>query len=235
MFLHKIFKPFIGLLADYRFACSEDAGVHMYGKMKVEILSNATDLGKYRFDQAKREEKRNELLLSDSFVLGFAGRIAPQKNPMFLLDIFKLVKERIPSAKLLVCGDGIMFEEFSQKIETENIKGVVLTGSVASTEDYLSAMDVFLLPSFYEGLPLAAVEAQANGLPCVFSENIPKRTAFSNRTSIVSISHKELWVEKILSIYETEVREQYDGEIENTGFEIKTECEKLSDFYLSLA
>lgn len=233
--LHAMFKPLIRKMATKRFACSQPAGVHMYGKDSFTLLANAIEFQKYRYQEDRRQDKRAEYALENRYIVGFSGRISPPKNPLFLIDVFKRLKEKLPEAAMLICGDGIMMEQVKNKVSDEGVTDVIFTDHVTSTEDYLSAMDVCLFPSLYEGMPMALLEAQANGLPCICSENIPTEAVFGTKTSVISLNEIDSWVEKLVDLSRNSVRCGFEGNPGDTGFDIHCEVNKLKEFYLSFS
>lgn len=189
---------------DY-FACSKAAGEFYYGKRAVEkglvkVIPNAIDLQKYKFNQTIRNNVRKELNIEDKFVIGHIGRMAPPKNQKFLLQIFKEIKKERINSILLMIGNGPLEKEIEAEIKRLNLQGdVILLGVRNDVPNLLMAMDVFLLPSLYEGLPVVCVEAQATGLRCVLSDNITKEVDCGNCEFISLKGTVELWCEKILS------------------------------------
>ncbi|MBQ0072061.1 MAG: glycosyltransferase, partial [Spirochaetales bacterium] len=135
----------------------------------------------------------------DAFVIGHIGRFCAQKNHKFLLDAFRLVAQKNPEARLLLVGEGPLFEEtiaLSKELGIE--EKVLFLGSVKNPEDYYSAMDLFVLPSLYEGLPVVAVEAQTNGLQCLFSTEVTKEAKLLESTDYLALSDgAEVWAKKM--------------------------------------
>ena len=222
--------------ADYLFACSQEAGDWLFGKKatrseRFKVIPNAIDAKKFAFDPSKREKIRSELGLKDSYVLGHVGRMTEPKNHMFLLQVFKSVREKRNNAKLLLIGDG----ELMEKIKAEAgrlgvIDDVLFMGTKSNTYDYYQAMDVFAFPSLWEGLPVTIVEAQSAGLPCYISSNI------SDDVCISSLVHKlpidEGVNEWVYSIINTKINMRFLGrEIQNTDFDIQKATELVSDIY----
>ncbi|MCD8028372.1 MAG: glycosyltransferase [Erysipelotrichaceae bacterium] len=146
----------------------------MFKGKQYQILANAIPAKDYIYSSYKRNKVREELYLQDEFVVGLVARFSVQKNHKFLLDIFyELLKINLNS-KLLLVGDGDLRPKIEEQIDYLNIKDkVILTGVRTDISDLLQAMDVFVMPSLYEGLPLSIVEAQASGLPCYISDKVP--------------------------------------------------------------
>lgn len=162
-----------------RIACSKEAGEFLYGKNmldsgKVIILSNAIDCKKYEFDSQQRNLNRKQLEISNqTIVIGHVGRFVQQKNHEWLLDVFKECCLKSSNLRLLCIGDGVLLEKMKEKAAKLKIEDkVVFMGRRDDVEQLLNAMDIFVLPSHFEGFPVSLVEAYCNGLPCIISDTI---------------------------------------------------------------
>lgn len=203
---HKLLRPILIANATDCFACSEPAARWMYGEnicnnRKYKLVKNGIDLKKYAYNPGIRMEKRKELGISeDALIVGHVGNFVYAKNHLFLLDIFVKVLEKHPGAKLLLAGDGELREEIEQKIDKLSIKdNVLLLGMRNDIPQLLQAMDVFVFPSVYEGLPVALVEAQAAGLPCVISDTIAPESKLTDYLESYSLQMSvDEWAEKTL-------------------------------------
>lgn len=165
------------LATDY-WACSRKAADWLFGpqipKDQIQVMKNAIEVEKYRFDLRKRMQIRDELNLGNDLVLGTAGRLSYSKNQSFLIDAFSQFHRRHPQSKLLILGDGELRKDLEDQIRKSGLEdAVLLLGWKTNVEDYLQAMDIFLLPSRFEGFGIAAVEAAASGLPCIVSDQVP--------------------------------------------------------------
>ena len=165
--------------ATHLIGCGKAAGEWLFGKkafqQKGVALLNGIDLERFSFDPTVREQIRQKHHWENSFVIGHAGHMVPVKNQAFLLRLMPEVMKQKPEAKLVLLGDGAdraVLEQTASELGLS--ESVIFTGNVPNVNEYLSAMDVFAFPSLYEGMPLAIIEAQANGLPCVLSDRIPK-------------------------------------------------------------
>lgn len=179
--LKYILRPFNKVFATDYFACGETAGRWMYGDRcfdagKVTVMPNAIDTEKFAFDPEARITLRNEFgIPQDAFVVGHVGRFMYQKNHSFLIDIFTELQKEEPDARLLLIGEGELMGQIQEKVQRLGIeKSVIFTGPRKDVNKLYSVMDVLCLPSFYEGMPVVAWEAQANGLPCAFSDKVSK-------------------------------------------------------------
>lgn len=160
-------------------ACGRDAGEWLYGKVafskRGKLIFNGIDLDSFAFNASARAEIRERLGLQDAFVIGHVGHLATVKNQSFLLELMPRLLQAEPKAHLLLLGDGTDRPMLAGKIRELGLQEqVTMTGNVDQVGAYMSAMDVFVFPSLYEGMPLALVEAQANGLPCCVSDRIPE-------------------------------------------------------------
>lgn len=201
-----------------------------FGNKKAELIYNAIDTTKFTFDNNVRNQIRDELCIQDKHVYGFAGRIAYQKNPLFLIDIFRKIKEKDDKAILLVCGTGELLNEMKTKASNLGLD-VLFIGNVKNIQDYYQAMDVFVLPSRFEGLGIVLIEAQTSGLPCVASENvIPKEAKITELLDFVPIEKgAEKWAEVCISKFNNsnQNRETFSTIVQNTQFEIRKEAPRL--------
>ena len=175
----KTMRRIILLFATDLIACGRDAGAWLYGKKafarRGTLIFNGIDLEQYAFSPTARRRIRDQLGLQDAFVIGHVGHLAPVKNQSFLLELMPKLLKREPKTHLLLLGDGPDRSTLSERMMSLGLQEhVTMTGNVSEVGDYMSAMDVFAFPSLYEGMPLALVEAQANGLPCCVSDRIPE-------------------------------------------------------------
>lgn len=217
-------------------ACSVAAGAYLFGSRRcsrgwVTILNNAISLDKYRYDAEKRREIRNALGIGEETLLGHVGRFAEQKNHMELLDIFSKLCEQGWNGKLVLLGDGELQNAVEQKAEALNLKDrIIFAGVVTNVNEYMSAMDIFLLPSLFEGLPVVCVEAQAAGLPCLVSTNVTQEIALTDRVKFLDNVNTLEWCEEI---------ERLSGALpdrtERMGmdaYDIERQARRLEEIYL---
>ena len=202
--IKNILRPFSKCYATDYFACSELAGRYLFGNKtfdrgEVKIIHNAIDIDKFRFDEVARKKLRKEFGIKDStIVIGHVGRFVQQKNHTFLVDVFKEYHKKNPDSKLLLVGSGPLEDEIKKKVERLDLEDSVLfLGQRDDINKLYSVMDVFCLPSLYEGLPVVGIEAQATGLPTIFSNRISKEVIVSSYAKIVSIQDTGFCIEKI--------------------------------------
>lgn len=226
--------------ANIYLACSKAAGITVYGKRfvesgKVKVINNAINIEKFKFNNDTRDKFRKELHINNKFVIGHVGRFNEQKNHIFLLKIFFELKKKKPSSQLMLIGDGPLFEYIQNKVKTLGIEdSVMFLGRKENVQDYFQAMDSFILPSLFEGLPVAGVEAQASGLPTIMSNNITKEVGLAKYSYISLNESAEYWASKIISMDRNENRLSSYTEVIKSGFDIRDESKKLENLYLNL-
>lgn len=186
-----ILRPFNRLYATELFACSDYAARWMYGnrlvdESRVYIMPNAVEAGKFEFSEEHRVSVRKELgIADDTFVVGHTGRFAKQKNHAFLIDIFAELKKRRRDSMLLLVGEGRLMPQIRQKCRKLGLEdSVIFTGARTDVYRLYSAMDVFCLPSYYEGMPVVLIEARMNGLPVIASDRVKAEPGYKNISSL---------------------------------------------------
>ncbi len=221
--MHRLFQPMLNALCTKRFACSEQAGKWLYGKKPYEVIINAIRLEDFAYQEKIRERVRRQENLEGSLVIGHIGNLLPVKNHLFMLDIMAELVKRQPACKMIFAGDGVMRKAIEEKCRQLGLeKQVILLGVRTDTAALLQAMDVFLFPSKYEGLPIAMVEAQCSGLPNLVSDVI---TADVDVTPLVNkLSLKlpaSVWAEKILELAADTRKAPEYALFEKKGFDIR--------------
>lgn len=216
------------------FACSKSAGRWMFGENTFQMLNNAIDVKEYEYSSSVDMEVRKELGLGDGIIIGHVGRFNPQKNHEFLIDIFYACMKLDSNIKLMLVGDGAEKDKIQKKVQDMNLQhNVVFTGIRSDVNRLMQAMNVFVFPSLYEGLPVTMIEAQAAGLPCVISDHVPDECVIT----------KDLVTTKKLTKAPTEwaswvlqqallTRENHKEEIIEAGYDISNAAKELEKFYL---
>lgn len=215
--LHKLMKPFFNLLCTHRFACGELAGKWLFDNKPFFIIPNGFETEKFIFNEHYREDIRKELSIEGKFVIGHIGRINDQKNQTFLLDIFTEVAKHNENAILLMVGIGPKLEEIKKIVNKHQYRDrIILYGETTTPEKIYAAMDLFVFPSKYEGLPVTLLEAQINGLPCIISDVITKEAILSKQVKMLSLNDTiETWALNINSVKTVERVKFYVQEQEN--------------------
>lgn len=203
--LHKVCRLFLHRLGTEFYGASRNAGIWMFPEKVVDsgafhVLVSAVDKDKYKFDRAVREEVRAELGLKDRFVIGHIGNFCYVKNYGFLLDVFENVKNREPNACLLLVGDGERYERVKLDVEARKLSSCVkFLGWRKDTERLVQGMDVFLLPSLFEGLSIVSLEAQCAKLACVMSDTVPEETHITDACKYISLKKSAgEWADMVL-------------------------------------
>lgn len=229
-YLAKLIVPYV---ANHYFSCGEVAGKFLYGNKKFEIIRNAIDLEKYKFNNKVREKKRKELKLNNEFVIGHVGRYCYIKNQSFIIDIFNEILKERPNSKLLLIGNGPDEELLRQKVNKLNLNNnVIFLINRSDVDELYQVMDAFVMPSLFEGVPLVAVEAQANGLKCFLSDKISEEVFLTKNIEKISLGQKdEEWKEKILNS-EYERQEEIPEELFQRGYDIKRSMQELIKKYI---
>lgn len=235
--IKRMLRPFAKLFANQYWACSKLAAEWMYGKnavinAKVTIINNAIDIEKFKFNKEKRELLRKEFCLENCFVIGHVGRFMKQKNHEFLIDIFNEVLKQKENARLLLIGDGKLKLQIEEKVKKLGIKSAVMfLGNRNDVADLYNVMDIFVFPSFYEGLGMVVIEAQVNGLPVVTSDAVPKEAKVTKNIRFLNLRQpKTEWCNAILKAERKEIVNNEDILLKN--FDIKSESRKLEKLYL---
>ncbi|MBQ3366828.1 MAG: glycosyltransferase family 1 protein [Acidaminococcaceae bacterium] len=225
--------------ATHYFACSQAAGRWMFGaEADFTVIHNAIEPDKFAFNDEKREKIRHQLELENAFVIGHAGRFSYQKNHGFLINVFAEVVKRKENAILLLIGDYVGDDTYwnqckKQVAESGLTDKVRFLGARKDVPDLMQAMDCFVLPSRFEGLPLVGIEAQACGLPCFFSDKITREIGITEQAHFIDIKDAKAWADKILSCCQNN-RQRTDDEIKAAGYDIAGEIEKVQQFYLNV-
>ncbi|MGV0030889.1 glycosyltransferase [Latilactobacillus curvatus] len=221
-----------------KLACTDKAAEYMYGKYSndVNIINNGIDIEKYVYNSQMREKMRENLGITGNFVIGCVARLTKVKNHKFLLEVFNLVLAKNSDAKLLLVGDGPLLQkikEYATKLKIEN--NVILLGNRDDVPNIMQAMDVFVLPSLFEGLGLVNIEAQAAGLPCVVSSGVPESAKILESFTFLPINGSgcKLWVDKILSFINFK-RIDTSVEIRKANYDIKSSSSRVQSLYCDL-
>lgn len=203
--LHRLLRPALNHFADVKLAPSMLAAEFTFGKQTahkdVTLLHNGVDLDVFRFDPEWRKEIRREFELDDRLVIGHVGRFHEQKNHPFLLEVFARIREQRPDAVLMLVGTGDLQKEVEERAEALGLKdSVIFTGRRFDISKLLSAMDVFVFPSFFEGMPNTIIEAQATGLPCVLADTITPEADITGLLTYLPLTlTPEIWAEKTIA------------------------------------
>ncbi|WP_407448087.1 glycosyltransferase family 1 protein [Fibrobacter sp.] len=226
---------------DYYFACSDVAGKWLFGEKIVNqpnyfLLKNAIDVEKYAYSESSRKKIRDEFNLNDKFVVGHVGRFHPQKNHLFLVDIFAEIHKKCPDSVLMLVGIGDLMDAVKDMVAELGLTDcVVFTGVRADVNELLSAFDVFLFPSLFEGLPVTLIEAQAVGLPVVCSDSITKEVIVSDILEMLPLNQSvDAWANVALSKRNVKREDCVKEKIASVGYDISESSIWLEQFYRNL-
>lgn len=239
--LDKAMRPLFYSSYTSALACSEAAGRWLFGKRPFTLVKNGRSPETYAFDPEMRTEMRKKLGLQDStLAICQVGNLNPVKNQKFLVDVFACIKKMQPDARLYLIGAGQSEEDLKQQIRNLHLENdVVLTGKITNVADYLQAMDLMVLPSLHEGLPLVAVEWQMNGLPSLLSDTITQECVFSDLIHFASLQDSpQQWAETLLAIPRPDRQSASAQGIENAcaaGFNIDENARELQERIRALA
>ncbi len=231
-------KILLSIAVTDRFACSKLAGKWMFGSKPFTVINNAIDCNQFRFDSKIRAEVRKKLGLEKNFVLGHVGRFTFQKNHAFLIDVFNAAVKKFPDLILLLIGDAVedqkFLDEARSKVAAYRLDGrVKFLGMRNDVRDLMQAMDCFILPSRFEGLPMVGIEAQAAGLPCLFSDAITRELEITRgAVQFIPLDSIDGWIDAIGAARSIERRDTRE-EIAANGYDIEREIERLEKIFES--
>lgn len=243
---HETLKHMLAKLYFYRalskyptdyLACSMNAALWKYPKYialkKTKIIKNGINLEKYKFDYEVRKKMRSKLSISmNEYLIGHVGRFSKEKNHLFLLNVFWGLLQKKYNVRLILLGNGKLQEDIKNKAKELGIENkVIFTGNVTNVNEYMQAFDVFVLPSLYEGLPFAGVEAQASGLPLIVSDGVSDELKITDSVEYIKLDEFE-WIkaiEKKLNYHRYNNIEQLQKE----GYDIIQTSEEIYDIYMN--
>lgn len=243
--LYRVFSYPTRFIADAFIGCSGPALTDRYGKKHIAksskpsfILQNGIQTGKFKFDSKIREDMREKLnIAQDCFVVGHVGRCTKAKNPLFMLEIFAEIHKINSNSILLYIGKGELESQVEGQIQKLNLKdSVIRVKETPYVEQYMQAMDLFLFPSIFEGLPVVLVEAQSSGLPVITSNNITKETRITDLVHYFDLKDSPAqWAENTLIVYDSIVKNRIAASetVSKSQFDIAYSARHLYDFYCS--
>ena len=230
----------IRIFSTKRLACSIDSAIYTFGKhslneKNMEVLPNAIDVEKFRYDPVNRIKYRKEFgLAEDTIVVGCVGRMSQEKNHQFLLHVFASVLNINPDSVLILVGEGPEKSRLEELALTLKISGrVIFTGERTDIPTLLNAFDVLVMPSIFEGFPIAGIEALSNGLPLVLSDTITWELSFTDYTTYISLQESyEHWAKIIC---EQNIKRHMPSQadiVKDKGYDIYLAAKKLEQYYL---
>lgn len=217
------------------FACSEEAGKYLFKDKPFQVLKNAIDSKNFIADTNIREKIRKELELEDKFVVGHVGRLHPQKNHEFLIDVFAEIKKKKMDAELILVGTGPLEEKVKDKVAEKRLSDCVhFLGNRKDMNRIYQAMDVFVFPSLFEGLGIVAIEAQAVGIPIVCSEGLPPETDITPIYQKKMLSEgAEKWADAALEMAKnSKAHTNMQQYVIDAGFDMDVTAKYMENYYL---
>ncbi|WP_227394778.1 glycosyltransferase family 1 protein [Jeotgalibacillus aurantiacus] len=243
-FAARLYKELAGLFIErsvtHRFACSSEASRWLFKKTSHQalVIKNGVEAHLFKYSEWTRESIRKDLgLKPNHFVLGHIGRFQKQKNHAFLVKLLKDLIQVDPRFHLLLVGDGDLRQATEQLFTEAGVReNVTFLGVRSNVNELLQAMDVFVFPSFHEGLPVTLVEAQSTGIPCLISNRISTEVDLGmNLVSFLSIETTEEWIDQLIHIHQMErVRNSDLDQIKKQGYDIRDTAEQTATIYLQL-
>lgn len=226
--LHKLHQKKLPVLATHLFACSDKAASWLFGDMKIGSLpvmqiNNGIDIEKFRYDEMNRNHIRKTAKLDGLKIVGHVGAFLPVKNHKFIVEVIEKAYEMDSSIRCVFIGQGRLYAEIKKMVAAKQLQDVVLfLGVQDNVHEWLSAMDVFLMPSLYEGLPVSLIEVQVNGLPAIVSDTITDTVKLQKNMQYKALSDgPAAWAEEIIKVMDNGCRAYNSECVAAGGFDIK--------------
>lgn len=237
-FLHRLNKKYLNEVATKKFACSAAAGKWLYLDDDFEIVPNGIITDDYQFDNNLRIKKRKELFIDDNIkLIGNVGRFTTQKNQMRAVDIFETIHRIDHNTKLVLIGDGELKDSVLIYVQEKKMeKDILLLGVRHDIPELMMAMDAFIMPSLYEGLPIVAIEAQTAGLPLFLSDTISEEAEITDGVNWFSLadSDEKIANDIMMSMQTMHLdRNRLRTQVIDKGYDMKNTAMKMLSYYLS--
>lgn len=225
----------INHFATHLLACSKNAGDWMFAEHNYRVIHNGIDLLKYKYDLKKSHEIRQKNALGFGKMVGYIGRLDPEKNPVFAEKIAEEVIKLDPDAMFAFVGDGELADQVKSIVKENNLEDkIIFAGAVDNVNEWMSALDCLVMPSLFEGLPFVLVEAQAAGLPCVVSSTVSKEADFTGLLQFIDLdSSEKVWAETILKACGNE-RKDYLEKLVAAGYSIENTAKEVCEIIESV-
>uniref|UniRef100_I5AQ98 Glycosyltransferase n=1 Tax=Eubacterium cellulosolvens (strain ATCC 43171 / JCM 9499 / 6) TaxID=633697 RepID=I5AQ98_EUBC6 len=238
--IHAIYSLYerwlINRTANILISCGNDAGVFLYGKRAFDkrciVIKNGIDVSKYKFDTRLRNIYRKKYNLSGKIVFGCVGHFEKVKNHAFLIDVFSEFCMQERASELVLLGDGILRSTIENQCLELKIKDkVLIMGNVNDVGNWMNAFDCLLMPSIFEGMPLALIEAQASGLKCIVSQNISAEIDITGHVGFLPLDKKN-WIEEMKKCSIGERFESDEMRIKESGYSVERNVKELEEIYI---
>ncbi|KRE83809.1 hypothetical protein ASG89_11865 [Paenibacillus sp. Soil766] len=234
LFLHNLQNKYLGKKTDYYFACSEQAGRWLFPScLENQILEikNGIDVERFKFDLTTRKAVRENLGISDKLVLGHVGRLCRTKNQRFLIETLEEVVKYKQNVVMLLIGNGEDYTMLKNMVQKKNLEQYIrFLGARNDVHELLQALDVFLLPSLFEGFPLSIVEAQASGLNCIVSDTLTTDVDLTDSVKFISLDSNEGWENSIANIVLNQNRNEFTEKVKISGYDIKDTVKEIERY-----
>lgn len=234
--LHYMHRFLFGGIPTKRLACSDKAGNWMFGNQSFHIIKNGVDTEKFTYTHEKRRKIREELGIGNQTVIGHVGRMSPEKNQRFVIEVFQEYHKKHPQSVLLLLGDGKNREEVQQMVNNSPVRRhIMLLGVRDNIDEWMCAMDFFLLPSLREGFPITLVEAQSTGLFCLVSDTVTKQVQVTDLVQFDTVSGSpESWAQALENFDRKLPRETYSEVMRKSGYDIHDVAKGMISLYSEL-
>lgn len=235
--IDKLLRPFFYCLYTDAIACGKEAGIWLFGKRFFTVLKNGRDLELYKYDENSRYDLREKLNIGENIAIGHVGGFVLQKNHEFLLLIYEQIHRKNPNARLFMIGDGELRSHIEEQAKRKELYEVIdFMGNINWIPELMSALDVMVFPSRYEGLPLAVIEWQISGLPCILSNQITEECSFTDHIKFLSLdSSAAEWADEVLAMNSHKNRqilsEKAKEQAKIAGFDIRDSVDILRQIY----
>lgn len=238
--LKKILRPMSKWFANYYMACGDDCGKWQFGEKlfsqnKVDIFKTVINTEFNAYDPELRDKTREKYGWNDKIVVGHIGRFTAQKNSVHMIEIFGAIARKEPRAILCLIGDGELKEDVMNKIKDLGIESQVnYLGRREDIQQFYNAMDCFILPSLYEGLPVVGLEAESCGLPMFFSTEVTREANACDLGHFIGLDESvDIWADNILEACRENmsVRRSYAKEVREAGFDSTSEAIRMQKYY----
>ena len=235
MLIHYIVKPFLPLFVTKNFACGIMAGKWMFGRRPFEVINNGIEVEKFRYDEEVRNQNRKKFGLQDKIVVGHVGRFHPVKNHKLIIDVYEKFRQEVPRSALVLVGTGELLAQIQELVKEKELENDVLfLGSRSDVPEMLQMMDIFIMPSLFEGFPRAFLEAQAAGLPCVASSTISREVDVTGNVCFVDLDAPvAVWAERIVEKCGSKTEDNTE-KLKAAGYDIKDVAKRVEAYMLEM-
>ena len=233
LIMHHMLRPFLPLFVTKKYACGIQAGKWMFGRHSFEVINNGIEVEKFQYSGEIRNQYRQKFGLLEKVVIGHIGRFYPVKNHKLIIEIYEKFRENVSNSALVLVGTGELFPQIQQLVKEKGLEeDILFLGSRSDVPEMLQMMDVFIMPSLFEGFPRAFLEAQAAGLPCVVSSAISEEVDVTGNVSFVDLDAPiEAWADKLVEKCGSKTEDNTEL-LKAAGYDIKDVTKKIEAYML---